>query len=117
MQHEALVQLCRNEPGLAVRLEDTTLTQAVPTESAADAVVELTLDPGPGQRELELVLVEANRRLSGRGVDGRGFPVEGALVVARSPTEASAIVRRVVAAADGTFLVEGLASGPVAVEA
>ena len=64
IQHEALVQLFRNQPGLAVqlleralglrvpahrvaRLEDTTLTQVVPTEYAVDAVVELLDEHGP----------------------------------------------------------------------
>ena len=78
-QHEALVQLFRNEPGLAVRLleralgwrvpahgevrlEDATLTQVVPTQYAADAVVELCGEDGP----VHGIVVEVQMREDGQ---------------------------------------------------
>ena len=71
----------------------------------------LTLE-GSGPREVLLTLGGDARTLSGRVVDARGFPLEGALVRVESKDPRSPVVLSAASGSDGTFRVDGLPAPP-----
>jgi protocatechuate 3,4-dioxygenase beta subunit len=86
-------------------------------EGYADAVIPLDMDRARVRQDVEIRLETASRRLRGRVVDDRGYPVAGATVMARAIAGGRLGVHHTFAASDGTFELEGLSGDTIAVEA
>lgn len=111
--------------GVAVSREDGTFemppafgtaTLTAERSGSVPVTLEVELGAGGGRTAVEVVLVSADRRLAGRVVDERGFPVSGAAVTVRAATGGSPIVRDGWSGEDGSFEVDGLAAGAAVVE-
>ncbi len=89
----------------------------VSRDGFAEAMVPLEIDATGDRRDVEIRLEAANRRLYGRVVDERGFPVSSATVTARSISRGRIATHRILAESDGTFELDGLSGDTIVVEA
>ena len=87
----------------------------VSRDGFAEAIVPLVLDASQDRREVEVRLEAANRRLYGRVVDERGYPVASATVTVRTISRGRLNAHQVIAEADGSFELDGLSGETIVV--
>ena len=85
------------------------------SERHAPARLELQVDPQEPPEGLEMML-EKGASLAGRVIDPQGVPIRGASIMASSEG-ADPLRRQVDSATDGSFLLQGLTTGPWTVRA
>jgi hypothetical protein len=111
------VEVTTSDGAFTFAIASGSVQLAVSKDGYADASVPILIESSLHRQEVEIRLIEANRRLIGRVVDGRGYPVEGARVEARSLDRGRLMVVTTLGADDGTFELEGLAGETIVVRA
>lgn len=89
----------------------------VSREGYAETSLPIEIDSSQRRQEVEIRLIEADRRVLGRVVDAQGYPVGEARVSARSLDRGQMMTWETMAQSDGTFALEGLAGETVVLRA